>query len=158
MTNITYRKSVEKDIPFVNELFIEMAKTVNERMVKEGIEPYTELENGFEEGYLESFYIDNNKIIYVALDNEKIIGFLSICKYDNYIYLDDYCVNYKYRGKGIGTKLMNLSYEYAKENNINIIKTHVESANHESKEYYQNKGFKLIKKEKNRLLIAKELN
>ena len=53
---------------------------------------------------------------------------------------------------------MNLSYEYAKENNINIIKTHVESANHESKEYYQNKGFKLIKKEKNRLLITKELN
>ena len=157
MNNIKYRKSIKEDIPFINNLFIEMVKTVNERMIKAGIEPYTELEKGFEEGYLESFYNDNDKLIYVAEDNKKIIGFLSICKYDDYIYLDDYCVNYKYRGKGIGTELMTLSYQFAKRQNINKIITHVESANYESRKYYKNKGFKLIKKEGNRLLINKEL-
>ena len=49
MENTVFRRSVKEDIPCINSLFIEMVKTVNARMLKEGIEPYTDLENGFEE-------------------------------------------------------------------------------------------------------------
>ena len=155
--DILYRKSVIEDIPYINELFIEMLKTVNERMIKKGIEPYEEV--GFDEGYLETFYNNDDKVIFVALDNKKIVGFLSICKYkdENYIYLDDYCVNKDYRGKGIGSHLMNMAFEYAKEKKIDCIKTHVEDANTESINYYNNKGFVEKEKEGHRLLIYKKI-
>ena len=50
MSNITYRKSIKQDIPAINNLFIEMIKIVNSRMIKEGIEPYLDYEKGYEEG------------------------------------------------------------------------------------------------------------
>lgn len=37
MENIVFRRSVKEDIPYINSLFIEMIKTVNARMRKEGI-------------------------------------------------------------------------------------------------------------------------
>lgn len=155
--DILYRKSVIEDIPYINELFIEMIKTVNERMIKKGIEPYKEV--GFEKGYLETFYNNDDRIIFVALDNKKIVGFLSICKYkeENYIYLDDYCVNKDYRGKGIGSKLMEMACEYAKKEKIDCILTHVEDANTESINYYNSKGFVEKEKEGHRLLIYKKI-
>ena len=64
-------------------------------MLKEGIEPYTDLENGFEENYLDRFYVDDNNLIFVAESNGDVIGFLSINNHreNGYIYLDDFCVS-----------------------------------------------------------------
>ena len=153
--NITYRKSIKEDIPYINDLFIEMIKTVNKRMKSEGITPYGDLEKGFEDGYLDTFYDNPNRVIYVALDGNIIVGFISICVEEGYIYLDDYSVTYSYRGKGIGTKLLDLAVNYAKEKNIDDILTHVESSNKESIEFYKNRGFKLVEKQENRLLIKR---
>ena len=157
MNNIKYRRSIKEDIPEINNLFIEMVETVNERMKNNGINPYEGFENGFEENYLDSFYVDDSKIIYVAVDDNKVIGFISIVnkKESNYIYLDDYCVNKEYRGKGIGSTLMNMSFDFAEEQGIDEIITHVESANKESIKFYENKGFKLVEKQGHRLLIRK---
>lgn len=156
---IKYRIANKNDSQEINNLFIEMIKTVNARMEKEGIEPYTDLLKGYEDGYLDEFYINEDKIVFVAEDNDKVVGFLSVCMYKkkNYIYLDDYCVNSNYRGYGIGTKLMNMSIDYANKFNIKNIRTHVESANHESIIFYENKGFRVVEKEKSRILINKEL-
>ncbi|MBQ8923619.1 MAG: GNAT family N-acetyltransferase [Lachnospiraceae bacterium] len=160
MENIIIRRSVKEDIPYINELFIQMVKTVNRRMKKEGVEPYTDLEKGFEYGYLDSFYISDDDVIFVAEDNGKVIGFISVnnhSEYD-YIYLDDYCVREEYRGKGIGSKLMAMAFEFAKDKQINQILTHVENANKESIEFYKNRGFKLVEEQGHRLLIRKVIN
>ena len=104
----------------INELFIEMIKTINRRMIEDGVEPYTELENGYEDGYLDTFYVDDNRVIFVADNGEKVIGYLSTVIHDNYLYLDDYCVSEKFRGYGIGSNLIKLSEEFAKEKNLSV--------------------------------------
>lgn len=136
-----------------------MVKTVNGRMEREGIDPYNDIENGFEEGFLDNFYINDDKVIFVAEDNGKIIGFISVNIYKDlgYIYLDDYSVSESYRGKGIGSKLMNMAFDFAKEKGINQVDTHVESANKESIEFYKNRGFELVEKQGHRLFIRKKI-
>ena len=155
--NIKFRKSIKEDIPFINELFIEMVKTVNEKMISEGIKPYENLDSGYEKGYLDNFYLNDDKVIFVALDNEKIIGFISVCNEKEYIYLDDYSVSEKYRGKKIGSKLMEMAFEHALYLGIYDILTHVESANKSSIAFYTKKGFDIVEMQGHRLLIKKNL-
>jgi len=154
--DIAFRKAIKSDKDSINTLFIEMVKTVNERMIKDGIEPNKELENGYN-GELDKFFDNDNYFIYVACDNDKVIGFISICVFKDldYIYVDDYSVNCKYRGLGIGSKLMEMAFRYAEDNNISTVKGHVESANHESIEFYKKRGFTIEKNEGNRLLIKR---
>ena len=160
MENTLFRRSVKEDIPYINSLFIQMVKTVNARMLNEGIEPYTDLENGFEENYLDRFYVDDNNLIFVAESNGDVIGFLSINNHreNGYIYLDDFCVSEECRGQGIGCALIQMAFAFAEEQQINQILTHVESANKESIEFYKNRGFQLIEAQGHRLLIRKEVN
>ena len=160
ISNITFRKSIKKDIPTINSLFIEMVKTVNSRMERSGINPYTNYDQGFEPGYLDKFYINGDRIIYVAEDEGKVIGFLSVINKKDLqtIYLDDYCVNDSYRGKGIGSRLLNMSFDFAKQQGYDQVITHVESANAESIEFYRKKGFKLVQKQGHRLLIRRVAN
>ena len=154
--NITYRKAMVSDKDSINSLFIEMIKTVNERMIREGIEPHSDLEKGYSEE-LNKFFDNDDFFIYVACDEEDIIGFISICVFKDldYIYVDDYSVNSKYRGLGIGSKLMEMAFKYADDNNISTVKGHVESANHESMDFYKKRGFVIEKNEGNRLLIRR---
>ena len=154
--NITFRKAVREDKESINNLFIEMVKTVNERMIKDGIEPYKELENGYN-GEIDKFFDNDDFFIYVACDDDKVVGFLSICVFKDldYIYLDDYSVSDKYRGLGIGSKLMEMAFKYVEDNNISTVQTHVESANHESREFYKKRGFSLVSEEGHRLLIKR---
>lgn len=154
---IIYRDATKEDIIAINNLFIELVKTVNKRMEKENIEPYKKLENGLNNNAWNEFFKNDDKKIIVAEDNNKVIGFLSVINHKDYVYLDDYCVNNDYRGKGIGSKLMSMADEYARKKNINKINTHVESANHESIDFYMNKGFKIQEKQGHRLLITKEV-
>lgn len=158
--NITFRKSITEDQSEVNNLFIELVKTVNERMIKNGMEPYLGMENGFEKGYLDRFYKDDGNIIYVATDEDKIVGFISITDHrdENFIYLDDYCVNHLYRGQGIGIKLMDLAFEFARMQRVEEVKTHVVSTNFESIEFYKKYGFQIVEEEGKRLLIKKDAN
>ena len=151
MSNITYRKSIKEDIPSINNLFIEMIKTVNSRMEREGENTNNNYETGFEDGYLDRFYIDDDRLIYVALDDDKVIGFISIINKKEYgnIYLDDYCVNEDYRGQGVGSKLMEMAFDFAKRNEYDQVITHVQGVNKESVEFYFKKGFKLVEIQNN---------
>ena len=159
MINIKYRKSVKNDVSEINNLFIEMVKHVNNKMIDNGITPYEQLENGYEDGYLDKFYVDDNNVIFVAEHNNNIIGFISLCLYkeESYVYVDDYCVKEEYRGYGIGSKLMEMAVIYAKEKEIRLILTHVESTNKDAIDFYFNKSFELQEKQDNRLLIKKSL-
>ena len=151
MGNIIYRRSIKEDSPFINNLFVEMVRTVNSRMKREGENVVDNFEQGFEEGYLDRFYINDDRLIYVALDDDKVIGFISVInkKDMNSIYLDDYCVHESYRGQGIGSKLMQMSFDFAKSQGYDQVITHVQGANKESVEFYWKKGFKLVEVQNN---------
>lgn len=154
---ITFRRSVKEDNEAINNLFIEMIKIINQRMINEGVEPYIELEKGYKEGYLDTFYVDGNRVIFVAEAEGKVVGYLSVVKHDDYLYLDDYCVTESYREKGIGSGLIKTAEDYAVSEGILIVKLHVQTANHESREFYKNKGYEQISEEEKRLLLGKKL-
>ena len=66
----------------------------------------------------------NNIKYYVAKDNGKIIGSLYVCIIPNLSrngksigYIENVITDEKYRGKGIGKKLMEMAINYSKENN-----------------------------------------
>ena len=126
-------------------------------MINDGIEPYTELEKGYEEGYLDTFYVDDNRAIFVACDNDNVVGYLSVVKKDKYLYLDDYCVTEKYRGLGIGSGLIKASEEFAKNSNLDEVRLHVQTANHESREFYSRRGYGFISEEEKRILLGKKV-
>lgn len=155
--NIIYRMAQKQDINDINELFIEMIKTINDRMISEGVEAYTELEKGYDEGYLDTFFENDNRVIFVADYQNKVIGYLSAVAYDNYLYLDDYCVTNSFRGKGIGSNLIKMSEDYAKAKNLEEVHLHVQTANHESREFYSRKGYGFISEEEKRILLSKKI-
>ena len=159
MNNITYRYAKETDQSNINDLFIEMIQTVIDRMPEEDSLIYVPLLKGYEEGYLDAFFIDENKRILVADFNNNVVGYLSLCMYkeSDYLYLDDFCVTKEHQGDGIGSKLIDMAIEYAKEYGINNIRAHVEKFNSQSIEFYSKRGFEVVEDDNNRLLINKKV-
>lgn len=157
MMNITYRKAVEEDNNSINELFIEMIKTINKRMIKDNVKPYTELEKGYEEGYLDTFYVDDKRVIFVADDNNKIVGFISIVMKNDCLYIDDYCVTKNYQRIGIGSNLLALAEKYTIDHNLYDINLHVQASNYESRKFYEKKGYKFIECDEKGVLLGKEI-
>lgn len=98
-----YKKAERKDAGRINELFIEMLKTIY------GTDKV--------EGYLDKFLDGRDEWINIAVHNDVIIAFLSIEVHHEdkeYIYLDDLSVTEQFRNNGIGSKLISNAEEYAK--------------------------------------------
>ena len=95
----TFGKAEKKDSNRINELFIEMLQTIYN----------TDQVNGYSDGDLDRFFNGRDEWISIAIDDDKIIAFLSIEVHhedEEYIYLDDLSVTKQYRNNGIGTKLI----------------------------------------------------
>ena len=93
-------------------------------------------------------YMINNQIIFIAQDEEKIVGYLAgtICKDVSYITesfaeLDNMYINEDYRRFGIGTLLMNEFKKYCKEKNIQNIKVTASAKNNKAINFYMKNGF-----------------
>lgn len=89
-----------------------------------------------------------NQIIYIALIDKEIVGYLagsihvensynttSIAELDNMFILEEY------RKYGIGTKLFNEYKEYCKKNKIEELKVTASSKNTNAIKFYQKNGF-----------------
>lgn len=155
--NINYRRAIPSDNSDINNLFIEMIDTINKRMIENGEKPISGCENGYKEGYLDTFYINDNRTIFVADNGEKVVGYLSVVIHDNYLYLDDYSVSKQFRGYGIGSKLIKISEEFANEKCLDIIKLHVQNGNHQSIDFYLRRGYNLINKDEKGMLLGKKI-
>ena len=107
----TLGKAEEKDSNRINELFIEMLRTIYN----------TDQVNGYSDGDLDRFFDGRDEWISIAINDDKIIAFLSMEVHhddEEYIYLDDLSVTKQYRNNGIGTKLISNAEAYATDINI----------------------------------------
>ena len=94
--------------------------------------------------------IIENKMLIVATDEEKVVGFLMYVinkvNFDNQVERTLYNVNAvavdeECRGQGIGHKLFDYLKYIAKENNIDVIELQVNAENKAAKAMYEKYGF-----------------
>jgi len=148
--NWTLGKAEKKDSNRINELFIEMLQTIYN----------TDQVDGYSDGDLDRFFDGRDEWISIAMDEDKIIAFLSIEVHheeEEYIYLDDLSVTKQYRNNGIGTKLIRNAEAYAKEISIPTVCLHVEKSNVAAYRLYERLGYKIYEDQGSRYLMIKEV-
>lgn len=101
--------------------------------------------------------INGNNLILVALENENIIGFLSLergvpkrIKHTGYIVVG---IRSNFRGMGIGKKLFSKLDEWVMENNITRLELSVICSNTVAKHLYEKNGFEVEGIRKNSMII-----
>ena len=141
------RKAKSTDTIRIEELFVEMLKAIY----------HTDDVEGYENGYLNKFFLDKEDWICVAEDENDVVAFLSIEVYrdEDYIYLDDLSVAEECRNRGIGTRLIHAAEKYAEEIGITKIVFHVEKANENAYRLYLRLGYRADADEGSRLLMNK---
>ena len=147
--NITYRKAKPEDIRAITEF---------------GLKLYGP-ENTFESLYKENEEIlsSESQILFLAEDNDKIIGFADCSLRDDYVegthggvigYLEGIYIDPPYRMKGIAKALVSLCEDWAREKGCKEFASDCELYNDESYRFHLKIGFK----EANRLIcFVKEL-
>lgn len=90
----------------------------------------------------------NNETVYIALDKERVIGYLAgriniqgSCVTKSLAGVDNMFVLEQYRKYGIGTKLMNAFKDYCSQNKIEELKVTASAKNKNAIEFYMKNGF-----------------
>ena len=143
---ITVRIAADKDRTKIEELFVEMLKSVYS----------SEDTEGYEEGYLDKFFGGSDRI-YVAESDGEFAGYIAVEVHDGFIYIDDISVGSGYRGFGIGTMLIGAAEAYAAELGIGISVLHVEVQNTSALRLYERLGYSRASLEESRYRMTKKL-
>ena len=143
------RKAKPDDTIRIEELFVEMLKTIY----------HTDDVEGYEPGYLDKFFSDKEDWICVAEYENDVIAFLSIEVHrdEDFVYLDDLSVAEGCRNKGIGTKLIHAAEKYAEEIGLSKIVLHVEKANEDAYRLYSRLGYSVDADEGSRIRMNKSV-
>ena len=99
--------------------------------------------------WFENFYNEKSNAIFVAKENEVIIGYVYIQiistesgpMVDKEALIDGLYINSEYRGKGIAKKLMNTAEEWAKTNGVKFLYVNVLEENSVANELYKKLNF-----------------
>ena len=143
--DVTYRRAVPADIPAIEQLFAEMLASVGD-----------EETGGYESGYLDKFF-GGGDVIYVAVSDGDAVGYISVELYPDFVYLDDLSVTERFRGKGIGTKLIKFAERYAADSNVPMTSLHVERSNTAARYLYQRLGYAVSGEEDDRFRMTKHI-
>lgn len=100
------------------------------------------MSRGLEFGENKQYYC-KSLFTYVAIENNTIIGAITIGVEKKYFVLDSIVVNSNYEKKGVGTKLYNIALDRIRKENPNA-KIYLIAKN---AEFFLNKGFKIIGRE-----------
>lgn len=93
-----------------------------------------------------------SKEIFIAKIQNEIVGYITFnikektnpaMRYRRQLQIDTLCIDEKYRGKGIGTKLLEYLKEYGKENNCTDMYLTVNEENETAIRTYEKFGFKV---------------
>lgn len=95
--------------------------------------------------------IQTNRIFVAKIENE-IVGYVTFSieeknnpsmRYRKQLQIQAICVDEKYRGKGIGTELLNYVKDFGKENNCTDLYLTVNEENKDAINLYEKFGFKV---------------
>ena len=135
------RKAEYKDVETLNNFLTFLIR--DERQYDLGIDENFVVTNMYE-NYIE----DPSKLIIVAEENKKIIGYLyGIIKPNDETYkyiiakLDALYIDSNFRNKGIATSLIEYFKKWTKTQNVNKIEVNVWSNNTKAKSLYEKNGF-----------------
>lgn len=144
------RRAVETDIPFLNELLIQVCSVHSEGrpdLFKKGAKKYTDSE-------LIDLLSDQNRPVFVAEKEGIVVGYCfcelqprkgNIFHDKTTLYIDDLCVDESCRRQGVGEKLYRHAVEFAREKGCYDITLNVWSLNSKAIAFYQKMGLKPLK-------------
>ena len=122
-------------------------------------------ENYKVEEFYEKLINNNDKTIFVARDNDIVLGYVygfiqdNGCHYNNKVaQLDALFVKEQYRGNGIARSLMKEFINWAEEKGVAYIELSVCKNNTNAISLYENEGFCIDKICLRKQLIRKEIN
>lgn len=127
-----------------------LAKQVHELHVNWRPDLFADVENVIKKENLEIMI--NNKEIYIAKENSKIIGYITVSVKDKtnpimkpkkYLSIDSICVDKKNRNQGVGTALLDFSKELAKIKQCTDLYLTVNQENFKAIKLYEKFGFKV---------------
>ena len=147
--NYRIRTAVPADEAKIRELYLEMLRTIY----------HTDDVKGYEDGYLDRSWSENQDRIYVAEEGEAV-GFLSVQVYHDpvdHLYLDDFSVTAAYRNKGIGSALIHTAEAYAGQIGSQAILLHVEKSITAAMHFYERSGYSIFRDDGNRFLLKKDI-
>jgi len=135
--DISITKATEKDIPTILELLYELERPM----------PIDEKEIKMFKKKIKSYFIDSQKSIFVAKQDSKIVGLVSVIFLQRLnrarleMYIPELIVTEKLRYSGIGKKLMFHCMEIAKKNDCYRIRLESGNKRTESHKFYKNLEF-----------------
>ncbi len=121
--NIIIREYEDKDMESLNELLDEVYKMKKSKNIA------------------------NDNMELVAVDNERVVGYLTINKlFDsvqniNYANINYVCVLEKYRNRGICSNMLDKVINYCRKNNISYIELTSNPTRKIARHLYEKKGF-----------------
>ena len=150
------RKAVKDD--FKELLRLRLLSKEEELKYSKTIKPLEESRQYYEE-YLQLDLTKPDRVIFVAVDNKKIIGAivgkfftpLRISKYKKKGHISNLYINRNYRKKGIAKKLVKKTLEWLKENKVLHASLEIHGDNQPAINLYRKLGFsnftvKMVKK------------
>ncbi len=148
---IYYRPAKEADKAVICALFREMLLSI-----------YGKAEMSYQEGHFHRYFQeDKGDIIYLAEVDGEVKAFLSIEVHreeeEDFLYLDDLSVFPEWRGKGIGSRLLTLAENHARNLDIHRLDLHAEESNIRARKLYESFGYSVVGRVGSRLRHSKQL-
>ena len=141
------RKAVKED--FKGLLKLRLLSKKEELKYSDTLKPIKESKEYYKE-YLQLDLTKPNRIIFIAVDNKKIIGAvvgkfftpLRISKYKKKGHISNLYINKNYRKKGIAEKLVKKTLEWLKTNKVPHASLEIHTNNQSAINLYHKLGFK----------------
>ena len=145
------RKAKENDIPRV----LDLLSQVNDVHAEGRPDFFIKGKRKYNESDLVKIISDGNTPVFVCEEDNDVKGYafcvmqdLSKCHNlhpDKSLYVDDICVDEKYRRQGVGRKLYDFVIQYAKNEGCFNVTLNVWDKNPEAKAFYEDMGMKVQK-------------
>jgi len=146
MKNFIIRKAVWEDMNNI----LKIKKQAHDIYVAERPDVYRDSETLYTENFLESFFENEEKVIFVGVIDDEIVAFsflecmnvsMPMMVKRKFAYIHDFAVLEKYRRQGIASRLMSYVEEYAKERGASRIELAVHLFSEDAITMYEKIGF-----------------
>ncbi len=152
--NITVRRALDKDIPYLTELLTQVNMVHHEGRPDIFDGPAQK----YDEEQLKVLIRDDTRPVFVGVDDQDEVhgyGFCVMIVHEGdhilrdrkELYIDDLCVDQKDRGEGVGKQIFAYIKEYAKEQGCYHVTLNVWACNPGAMKFYEALGMTMLKKE-----------